>query len=405
MTSGSRGMGYWSRLVNRLRTWTDAAGLGRPVRLFLLVAGLVLAAAVLTGILLGPRYALVPGLIGFGLCLVALFRGAIPSLSTWVERLGKPAALAAWAALVLAFAIVGFSSTAVIVIVLFIGGFVAGNVAWRLLGNALGMRERPPAMGNHSESAGIPHPNLFLVGIVGIAFLSVAASFLIGYYGLHERGPLGMALLFANAGLVLGIVPTVYRIVQRLKSTTRDREHPVGPRYLLREVFFTVLIVSLIGYEVSLVTNGRTLFAIPLLALIIVVSSYLVILARGFISLKERLRPYKPLLISALGMLLVFSPLIVILSNPPATLTRIYGGAQAAGLLVAMVYIGMTDPWREEARLLWTRLQTVARRKVGPWMPDIEVKKPKPPKAPPTKRRWWSLRRARRTEGSDEGGG
>lgn len=396
-------MGYWSSFVDRLRAWEEAAGLSRPTRLFLLLSGSIILAAVLTALLLDPVYALVPSLIGFGLCLVALFRGAIPSLSAWVDRLGKPAALAAWTSLVLAFAIVGFSSTAAIVIVLFIGGFVAGNVAWKLLSNALGIRQHPPKAVDHTQAEGVPHPNLFLAGIVGTAFLAFVSSFLIGNYSLHEQGPLGMALLFANAGLVLGIVPTVYRVVQRLRSAT-DQEHPVGSRYLLRDVLFTVLVTSLIGYEISLVANGSTFFAIPLLALVIVVTSYLVILARGFISLKDRLRPYKPLLISALGMLLVFSPLIVILSNPPATLTRLYGGAQAGGLLVAMVYIGMTDPWREEARLLWTRFQTIARRKVGPWMPDIEVKKPKPPKAP-AKKRWWSLKRSRRLEGSDEGGG
>lgn len=316
----------------------------------------------------------------------------------------RPVALATWAILILAFAIVGFSSTAVIVIVLFIGGFVAGNVAWGLLSKALRIKDRPIAPADRPQSEGVSHPNLFLGALVGIAFLSVAASFLIGYNRLHERGSLGMALLFANAGLVLGIVPTVYGIVQRFRSATTDRIHPVGPRYLMRDVSFTVLIIGLIGYEVSLVADGRTLLAIPLLALGIVVVSYLAILARGFFSLKERLRPYKPLLISALGMLLVFSPLIVVLSNPPATVTRLYGGAQAAGLLVAMAYIGMTTPWREEARLLWTRFQTVVRRKVGPWLPDIDVKKPRPPKALAKRRRWF-VRRSRRVEGGDEGSG
>ncbi len=270
------------------------------------------------------------------------------------------------------------------------------------------LKDRPsPAIDGTPED--VPHPNLLLLGILTILFLSVTASFLIGYYNLHERGSLGMALLFANVGLVIGAVPTAYRVIQRLRASTPSQEHPVGSRYLLRDTVFTVAVAGLIGYEVSLATEGRTFFAIPILAIIIVIASYAVVLIRGFISLEERLRPYKPLLISALGMLLVFSPLIVFLSNQPATLTRLYGGAQAAGLLSAMVYIGMTNPWREEARLLWTRLRSAARRKVEPWLPEFDIKEERASEeGQPAKRGRWSLRRsgrARRARNGEEGGG
>ncbi len=368
-----------------------------------MTSSLILGAALIVTLLTDPRYALIPGLIGFGLCLTALLNGAFPFLSSWLERLGRSAGLAAWIALTLGLALVGFSSTAVIVIVLFIGGFAAANVFWRLLNRALSIRTKP--LVHVSSAEDIPHPNVVLAGVVSIVFLAVIASFIIGYYSIHERGPLGMALLFANAGLAVGVVPTVYRVLQRQGKLGTSQEYPVGPRHLLRDLLFTLVVVGLIGYLFSLATNGQTFLAIPVVAIGIVIVGYAIILARGFLSLRDRLRPYKPLLVSALGMLLLFAPLIVLLSNPPATVTRLYGGAQAAGFLVAVVYIGMTDPWREEARLLWSRLRSAAQRRVGSWMPEVSVKRTLPSsEAEVEKKRWLFSRRTRQTKGSEEGG-
>lgn len=367
--------------------------------LFLALSAGLLGSATLAAYLNIPPVALLLALIGFGLCMTAILYAALPGLSQWLQPWSRRSRLALLALLTLALAVVGFSSTVVIAVVLFMGGFIAGTVYWRILTRILRVRprEEPPTPEEPVSPPPLPGvvPGIMLALVV--AFL---AAFFVGYYRLLERGGVGMALLFGSGGLVLGVFPTVYRLSrQRVRP---EEARGVGPRPLVRDLLFAVVITGLIGYEVSLATEGIGFLGVPPLTVAIVVLSYIWILIRSLYAYRSQIRPFKPLLIAALGVLLFFAPLIVLLSNPTVSVTRLSGGVQAAGLLLALLYVGVTDLWRTEAQRLRQQVQAMVQRQAAALAPDLEVAPP-PPEPPPKRSRWRFWRRSRRgTSRSEE---
>ncbi len=100
----------------------------------LILAGLAnfSAAVILAGTGLGTLAA-VPALLGFGLSLAALVYAGLPQIASRFSDLDRPRWFAMWALLTVLLAFLGFSSAAVIVVVLFVAGFTAAHVFWDLL--------------------------------------------------------------------------------------------------------------------------------------------------------------------------------------------------------------------------------------------------------------------------------
>jgi hypothetical protein len=334
----------------RLRLFRLLFGAKGHSRSFLLISGTILSAAAALAVSGLPTYALVPALAGFGLCLTALLHALFPPLASWMDGLPRRLALGMWALLVLPLALLGFSSTAVIVLVLFSGGFMMGIVLWRVLSrlSGYGREDTQSEMGRDGRA--------IMVAIVVLATGSLVGSFLLGYYRLHESGAIGVAITFGNGGMLLGIMPSIGRL---LGVSGRSGDHPghlLGP--LLRDVAFAAIVAGVVGYEISLAAEGTgALSSVPTFVLVIVLVGYLGVLARSLISVGRKLEPRNPLLVASFGMILLYVPLVVILSNPPATVARLYGAAQAAGLLAVTVYIGMARQWQEEIQRFSNRLQ------------------------------------------------
>ncbi len=279
-----------------------------------------------------------------------------------MDSLSRTASIGMWALLTLPLAFLGFSSTAVIVLVLFSGGFMMGVVLWRSLAKVLGASEEAAKPLEEETEARDRKGCLMVISV--IAFGSLAASFIMGYYRLHETGALGVALVFGNSGLLLGVLPAVSWILG-IAGGNRD-PHASQFRPLLRDVLYLSVIAGLIGYEISLAAEGgEALSSIPTFVLLVVLLGYLGVLGRSLLSRGGKLEPHKPLLAASFGMLLLFSPLVVLLSNPPATVARLYGAAQAAGLVAVVVYIGVAQRWQKELQSLSARLQEAVNRGVS----------------------------------------
>ncbi len=343
-------------------------------RFFILVSGIVFLTAIILAGAGMPGQALLPALVGFGLSSTALLLGAFPQLARRLENLSRHVSRASWALLVTSFAFLGFSSTAVIALVLFVGGFTVVNVLWGLLPRILSMGRGAGGEGPGAVREAPASPNPLLMTMAAIAAWSFAASFLMGFLRVHESMPFGTAFLSAHVGLILGLLPFERRMLAEIRKPTLVRWILFQPRRLLRDVIFMTVVAGLIGYEVTLVTSGGAFAGIPAFAVGLVLVSYIGVLVRHLSPFHERLRPYHPLVLPAFGVLLLFAPLVVVLSNPPATVTRLYGGAQAAGLVVGVAFIAMRSSWRESAHRIRVRIQEAVKKRV-----PLEAESQEPP--------------------------
>ncbi len=354
---------YRDAILRRLRViWGYRGILGRT-KTVVVAGGAIFILTLLLGLAGSSGLALLPALLGFGLSLAGLIYGATPQLSSRIERLPRHGVIAAWAFLTTLCAFVGFSSTAVIILVLFVGGFTAVNVLWSFLPRLLALLDRgQKGAKGYAQATASPTP--LLLALTVIATWSMVASFLMGFLRIHETRPLGTAFLFAHVGLLLGLVPLEGQLLQSLRRHTMARWYLLRPRRLLRDVLFTAMVAALIGYEVSIASEGGTFSGIPAFALALVLFSYLGVLLRHVSALGERLKPAHPLILPSFGMLLLFAPLVVILSNPPLTVTRIYGGAQTAGLAAGVAFILVHALWREWTDRLRARLRETVKKRV-----------------------------------------
>lgn len=332
-------------------------------RTFLLASvSLFIAAVVLARLGLSAE-AVVPAMFGFGLSLVALLHAVFPSFGAWMDALPKPATLGAWSLFAALLAYVAFSSTVVILLVLFLGGFMMGIVLWRFLGRVMGTSGAAASTAdNAAETKGLSPA--ILVTMAFVATGSVLGSFLMGLHRLHEAGPLGVALVFGNGALLLGTLPTIAGLLGVGRTIPTSRR--VLFLQLLRDLVFAAVLGGLIGYEVSLAASGEpSLPSVPTyVLLLIVVLGYLGVLGRFFLHVGKDLKPDNPLLVASFGMLLLFSPTVVLLSSPAATLTRVYGAAQASGLLAVLLYLGLVASWEEEIHGLGLRVRQALNRGV-----------------------------------------
>ncbi|MFQ5908840.1 MAG: hypothetical protein ACE5JE_08480 [Thermoplasmata archaeon] len=332
-----------------------------PIRA-LLLAGLAnfSIAIILAGTGAGTLAAL-PALIGFGLSLAALLYGGLPPVASRIAELNRPQWLAMWALMTVLLAFLGFSSVAVIVVVLFVAGFTATHVFWDLLNRLLVKRRQ-------AEGRGISHaaadPNPFLLTFAIIAGWSVAASLLMGFLRVHDLGPLGISFLGAHIGLIVGLVPLEIHLLREARKPTIARWSLFSPKRLIRDIVFMGVAGAVVGAELSIASGSGVFSGIPTLALVLVLFGYLGVVARQLSSLRGQGRGYHPLILPAFGMLLLFAPLVVLLSGPPGVLTQLYGGAQAAGILTGVSLITLRGLWQEKARHLQDRLEGALRERV-----------------------------------------
>lgn len=354
---------HWAALRGRLGWAREYLNLFDEARPFLLASGVLFLAAVLLAASGRQGLALYPALVGFGLSVTSLLHGSVPTLGARLRRLSWHSALAGWGLMALLFAFLGFSSTAVVVLVLFIGGFTAVDVLWGITGRLVGVDRKREARGGPVRDA-TPNPSPVLLTFGLITTWAMGASFLIGFYRLHETRPFGPALLAVHIGLVVGLLPLELRAIQELRHPSQRRWVLFDPRRLLRDVLFMAGVAALIGYEAVLAAEGSALAGIPVFALALVLASYLGVLLRHNSVFRENLRPYHPIILPAFGMLLLFAPTVVLLSNLPVTVTRLYGGAQAAGLVAGALYVMMAASWRERARRIGARVQQAVKRRV-----------------------------------------
>ncbi len=318
------------------------------------------AAVILAGTGLGTLAAM-PALIGFGLSLAALLYAGLPPLAARISELDRPQWLVMWALLTVLLAFLGFSSAAVIVVVLFVAGFTASHVFWGLLNRILVDREKKEA-GGVTQATANPNPFLLVFGV--IAAWSVIASLLMGYLRLHEFGPLGVSFLAAHVGLLIGLVPLQVHLLRETRKPTIARWSLFRSRRLVRDVVFMAVAGAVVGAELSIASGSGVFSGIPTMALILVLFGYLGVVGRQLSALRGRTKPYHPLILPAFGMLLLFAPLVVLLSGPPDVLTRLYGAAQAAGILTGVSLITLRGLWHEKAQRLRDRLEGAIRERV-----------------------------------------
>ncbi len=328
----------------------------------LMLAGLAnfSLAVILAGTGLGTLAAL-PALLGFGLSLAALIYAGLPPVTSRFSELDRPRWFAMWALLTVLLAFLGFSSVAVIVVVLFVAGFTASHVFWDLLNRILVDRTRKESQGVAQATA---DPNPFLRVFAVIAVWSVVASLLMGYLRLHAFGTLGLSFLAAHIGLVVGLLPLQIHLLREARRPTIARWSLFRPRRLIRDVVFMAVAGAVVGAELSIASGSGVFSGIPTLALVLVLFGYLGVVARQLRSLRGRTKPYHPLILPAFGMLLLFAPLVVLLSGPPDVLTHLYGAAQAAGILTGVALITLRGLWHEKAERLQERLQGAIRERV-----------------------------------------
>ncbi|MFQ5553107.1 MAG: hypothetical protein ACE5EW_05255 [Thermoplasmata archaeon] len=317
-------------------------------------------AVILAGTGMGTLAAL-PALIGFGLSLAALLYAGVPPVASRIAELERPQWLAMWALLAVLLAFLGFSSVAVIVVVLFVAGFTATHVFWDLLNRILLARKQSDRQGFSQATA---DPNPLLLAFAVIAAWSVVASLIMGLLRVHEFGPLGVSFLAAHIGLVVGLVPLEVHLLREARKPTMARWSLFQPRRLIRDVIFMAVAGAVVGAELSIASGSGVFSGIPTLALVLVLFGYLGVVARQLSSLRGQAKPYHPLILPAFGMLLLFAPLVVLLSGPPGVLTQLYGGAQAAGILTGVVLITLRGLWHEKTRRLQERLEGAIRERV-----------------------------------------
>ncbi|MCJ2531585.1 MAG: MFS transporter [Candidatus Thermoplasmatota archaeon] len=328
----------------------------------LILAGLAnfSVAVILAGSGLGTLAAL-PALIGFGLSLAALVYAGLPPLASHLSKLDRPRWFAMWAVLTVLLAFLGFSSAAVIVVVLFVAGFTATHVFWDLLNRILLDRKRKESQGVAQATA---NPNPFLLVFAVMAAWSVVASLLMGYLRLHELGSLGISFLAAHIGLVVGLIPLQVHLLREARKPSIARWSLFRPRRLIRDVVFMAVAGAVVGAELSIASGSGVFSGIPTLALVLVLFGYLGVVARQLRSLRGKTKPYHPLILPAFGMLLLFAPMVVLLSGPPDVLTQLYGAAQAAGILTGVTLITLRGLWHEKAERLQERLEGAIRERV-----------------------------------------
>lgn len=352
------------RIRTRLRPVERALRSPGHTRPFVLTSILLFAASMVLVQLEFRNQALVPAMLGFGLALTALLYAVFPSFGAWMDSLPRPATVGVWSLLAALLAFVAFSSTVVILLVLLLGGFMMGVVLWRFLGRMFGAAAEPPAEGDEEGQPDLASPAILIIMTL-VATGSVIGSFFMGIYRLHEAGPLGLALAFGNGALLLGILPTVAALLGLARTPLASPR--LLFRQLLRDLLFGAVLGGLIGYEVALATSGQPSlpFVPTTVLLLIVVLGYLGVLVRFFLHVGKDLQPDNPLLVASFGMLLLLSPTVVLLSSPAATLARVYGAAQASGLLAVLLYLALMGSWEEEFAGLGLRIREALNRGVS----------------------------------------
>jgi hypothetical protein len=266
--------------------------------------------------------ALCLAILCFGLSTTALLLSRLRALRTLASHLAPRVRWALAAATVGVLSLMGLSSGAVLGLVLFIGGFATVGALWNLLSRFLLPAVPPGAMGKAHPD---PLPLVASGGFVVLLFVLVGLPlFLVP----HQLGTWGPVLAGAQGGLVLGLLPTDVGLLREVRRPTKALWFAFRARRVVRDCLFAAGVLALLGRVLSvLVAGGET----GPLGVALIVASYLYALV-GRVPALAPLGPRPhPLALPSLTFLVLFSPLIVVLSEAPA-LPLVYGGAEVLGL-------------------------------------------------------------------------
>jgi hypothetical protein len=144
--------------------------------------------------------------------------------------------------------------------------------------------------------------------------------------------------------MLVGVVPTEYRLMASTVRRARALWYAFKPRRFLRDVVFTTVVLTLVGYEISVARRGDT--GVTVVSLVLLLASYLLVAVRQLPAVSRHFPKPHPLLLPSFGSLLIFAPSLVLLTSGAPTITYIYGGAEAAGLLAGYIILSAQGvPW------------------------------------------------------------
>ncbi len=261
-------------------------------------------------------------LLGFGLSTTVLLFSRLQALRTLSSRLAPGVRWAVAAAAAGVLSLTGLSSGAVLGLVLFIGGFATVGALWNLLSRFLLPMAPPGAVGKAHPD---PLPVVASGGSVVLLFILLGLPLLLVP---HRLGTWGAVLAGAEGGLVLGLLPTDVGLLREVRRPTKALWFAFHARRVFRDCFFAAGVLALLGRALSvLVAGGET----GPLGVVLIVASYLYALVRRVPALAPLGPRPHPLVLPSFTFLLLFTPLIVVLSEAPA-LPLVYGGAEVLGL-------------------------------------------------------------------------
>ncbi len=277
-----------------------------------------------------PSFALYSLLAGFGYALMTLLLVALPRVRARIARIGSGARWGVKLVVWILCSAFGFFSTAVVAMVLIIGGFTTARILRSLLLRLMAWLS-PSPKGGIVQARVDPRPML------AVAVAVAAVSLTLGLYvpSLRLEGEVAFVLGALNVGLVAGLVRTDWHLLRELRRPGGERWRLRWSRGLARDVVLASTVAALMGHEVHIAIGGSA-GGLPPSSTILLLLSYILICARQMPRWSAVLGKPRPELLLALGLLLVHAPLLVLLASPTAAFPYVYGIAETVGLALGL---------------------------------------------------------------------
>ncbi len=341
-----------SALRQRAGVWLRGMGKRIPsvrgIPLAHLLPAPILAAAV--GLFLTNQAALAYPvfLAAFGLGLFMLLLGAMPGLARGLRALPK---ILQWALGAIALGLcasLGLFSPVLVAVVLALGGYTTARVLRSLLLRLMAWLS-PQPRGGIVEAQADPPPLLMVGALVALASLALS----LGLLWSRPPGEIVFVLAGLDGGLVMGMVPTDWKLLRGLRLPGLDRWRIRWSRGLARDVLIAATVAALMGHEAYLAVGGAASGLSPS-SLALVFLSYFLICARQVPRWGGLLGRPRPHLLLSLGFVLACAPFLVFLASPSGVLTKVYGVAEALGLALGLA-VGMVNPQRMQRMPAWVQ--------------------------------------------------
>ncbi len=306
----------------------------------------ILVAAV--GLLLANHSALAYPLFlaAFGYGLLMLLLAALPGVERGLRAmpgvLRWPLGVLAWGLC----ASLGLFSPLLVGVVLVLGGYTTARVLRSLLVRLMGWLSPRPRAGI-AEAQVDPRPLLGFGAMVAVASLSLS----LGLLWSRPPGEIVFVLAGLDGGLVMGMVPTDWKLLRSLRLPGLDRWRIRWSRGLARDVLIAATVAALMGHEAYLAVGGAAAGLSPS-SLALVFLSYFLICTRQVPRWGGLLGRPRPHLLLSLGFVLACAPFLVFLASPSGVLTQVYGVAEALGLALGLA-MSMVNPQRMQRMPAW----------------------------------------------------